>query len=504
MGFVDFLTQDQASQLMQGVSDDRDRALLLVGLTVGTTVSELMQLTVDAIDWDARQITIPGKRQRTLPLTDQTYESLAQWSQSRIQTPERALFITQKGKVKGLSSRSIEHIIKTYGKEAQLPIAVTAHVLRSTFAVHLFDTPGMTLQKAGECLGLHDDETLRQYKNASQVHVSQALASTSDRAELPKTELKPSDLALDTRSFWAKLWTHCFPTEPKLTASEPKASGFHFPDPKDPVLGREPLVNHIKTTLLKGQSVTLVGGIGLGKTHILEHLHAQLQQSVYAATPVPIKSLLKSLCEAVNPNWTEVMKPSASAHELLQFLKRTHAQYVGWPILIVDQLERLRVSDVAIVTELMELGPVLGAMEAEKPALKPILWKSHDERLEPLDEAASRQLIQQLTAGLSVEDPEMLETYVLGTANGNPLAMVDMVKKLSVQSVIRCDAIRDTHHEAGKSYRDWTGLLMVVWAVLVASRFIALGTHSFEGYVLAGFGTSVFVVIKYYVLKGRR
>gem|GEM_PF-6519386 len=70
MGFVDFLTQDQASQLMQGVSDDRDRALLLVGLTVGTTVSELMQLTVDAINWDARQITIPGKRQRTLPLID--------------------------------------------------------------------------------------------------------------------------------------------------------------------------------------------------------------------------------------------------------------------------------------------------------------------------------------------------------------------------------------------------------------------------------------------------
>jgi hypothetical protein len=39
--------------------------------------------------------------------------------------------------------------------------------------------------------------------------------------------------------------------------------------------------------------------------------------------------------------------------------------------------------------------------------------------------------------------------------------------------------------------------------VIVMSRFIALGTHSFEGYILAGLGTSALMVMRFFVLRMR-
>ena len=109
---------------------------------------------------------------------------------------------------------------------------------------------------------------------------------------------------------------------------------------------------------------------------------------------------------------------------------------------------------------------------------------------------SAQHLIEKLTQHMTVADPEHLQNRLLTLSNGNPLAIVDMVKQLGYKPVVNDEAVRELYHEAGVEYREWSWMFIVLWGVIVISRFIALGTHSFEGYILAGVGTSIFVVIR--------
>jgi hypothetical protein len=97
----------------------------------------------------------------------------------------------------------------------------------------------------------------------------------------------------------------------------------------------------------------------------------------------------------------------------------------------------------------------------------------------------------------------MLETRVMTLANGLPAAIVELARQLRYHPVVTQDVVRDIYHESGVQYRDWSAAIIVLWALIVCSRFIALGLHSFEGYILAGIGTSVFLVIKYFLMRMR-
>ena len=100
---------------------------------------------------------------------------------------------------------------------------------------------------------------------------------------------------------------------------------------------------------------------------------------------------------------------------------------------------------------------------------------------------------------MNPDDYAHLETKILNLANGNPLAIVELIHQLPESKKVTTDHIRKIDHEAGIVYRDWSWVLMALWMLLVISRFVALGTHSFEGYILAGVGTSTFVFFKYIV-----
>jgi hypothetical protein len=167
------------------------------------------------------------------------------------------------------------------------------------------------------------------------------------------------------------------------------------------------------------------------------------------------------------------------------------------PVLILDNLDKLKASDAESILFLLEHFTVLGAVADLNPKLKPVWWKFKEVELKPLKLEDSKELIKHLSASLHISNYEMLETKLLSTANGFPLAIVEMIHQLSLNSRITPQTIREADHAAGQSYRDWTPMIAVMWGALTAFRFISLGTHSFEGYILAGFGISVFGVLKF-------
>lgn len=138
----------------------RDRAILEVLFSTGMRIAELVALEREQIrikpGIKELEISIVGKGGRIRPVYFS--ERALFWLQKYLETrkdKEKALFINyrfKKGASRRLTARSIEKNIKKYGILAGLPITVTPHVLRHTFATDL-QSQGVDLRTLQELLG---------------------------------------------------------------------------------------------------------------------------------------------------------------------------------------------------------------------------------------------------------------------------------------------------------------------------------------------------------------
>jgi len=112
-------------------------------------------------------------------------------------------------------------------------------------------------------------------------------------------------------------------------------------------------------------------------------------------------------------------------------------------------------------------------------------------------------MIKYLTQNLNISDYQPMETKVMNFSNGLPMAIADIIKQLSYHKVVNRRAVEEIYYEPGTVYRDWTKMIMVFWGAMVMFRFISLGSHSFEGYILAGMSGSVLLVARFFLFKLR-
>jgi len=479
---VQYLTTNEINALLNSIDDLRDRAIITTFLNTGIFLSELIDLKIDSIDWNARILKVPGNRKRDIPLNDQAFEALAKWSKERPDVRCPALFITTKGKVKELSDRAVDKLIRQYAGRAGIKKTVSAQILRNTFAVRLFSEE-ISKDRAVAILGITDPQSIERYISA---------AKAPPPPEIPG----PKELEhIDTRPKIIRLISKAFPTKPKIAKPVTELKGPIIPSPEEVVFGRDSVIADIKSNLAKNQPVLLIGPLGIGKTHILKHITKILgPNTLYLPSPSPIKNALTQICDKLDPEWRKQIKARASTKELVDFIVKIKGAKP--PILIIDNLNNLKVSDVDSFLTLLENFTMLGSTDVTNPRLKQIWWKFKQIELNPLGEEASKELIKYLTQNLSISDYEMLETRILTLSNRLPLAIVDMVHQVSHLPVVTKEAIREIYHEAGVYYRDWTTAIIVIYWVAVIFRFLALGTRSYEAYFLAGFGVTFLMILR--------
>ncbi|NMP25065.1 tyrosine-type recombinase/integrase [Sulfobacillus harzensis] len=141
----------------------RDAALFWLMLGTGLRISEAVQLTMkDVADGIRRgQLNIIGKgdKRRQVALPEATYAPLTAYREVRPATELNAFFVTQRRIPKGqhfpitpLSAREVQRRIQQYGAQAELPLHLTPHKLRHTYATALLEA-GMDIRIVQEALG---------------------------------------------------------------------------------------------------------------------------------------------------------------------------------------------------------------------------------------------------------------------------------------------------------------------------------------------------------------
>jgi site-specific recombinase XerD len=181
---VAFLNSEQLERLLNSpkISDEaglRDKAILETLFSTGLRVSELVRLNRDQINLDRKEFGVRGKgdKLRVVFLSD----TAAQWLERYLQTRKdsfKPLFrrysgrvdTTKDGEKMRLTARSVQEIVNKYAKRCGLPIEVTPHTLRHSFATDLL-IGGADLRSVQEMLGHESIRTTQVYTHVTNRHL---------------------------------------------------------------------------------------------------------------------------------------------------------------------------------------------------------------------------------------------------------------------------------------------------------------------------------------------
>jgi site-specific recombinase XerD len=154
----------------------RDRAILEMLFSTGLRVSELCSLNRDQLNLERREFGVRGKGRKVRIVF--VSKRAVDWIERYLLTREDAwqpVFvryslkkaeITSDGEDMRLSPRSVQRLVEKYRRKARLPVPITPHGLRHSFATDLL-SKGAGLREVQEMLGHKNVATTQIYTHVT-------------------------------------------------------------------------------------------------------------------------------------------------------------------------------------------------------------------------------------------------------------------------------------------------------------------------------------------------
>ena len=168
-----FLTQKEVKQLLDSITWDensdsdfriitklRDKLIVTLLYSSGLRVSELINLTVDNVNFEGKQLSIVGKNNSRVILLDESTKQLIQKYLEKRTQKSNYLVVNKSGNP--LTPRYVQLMIKKYGNESGIKKKITPHILRHSYATHLLEQ-GVNIKIIQEILGHSNLSTTQIY-----------------------------------------------------------------------------------------------------------------------------------------------------------------------------------------------------------------------------------------------------------------------------------------------------------------------------------------------------
>jgi integrase/recombinase XerC len=173
-----YLSVDDTFRLIEaavpkGLLGLRDRAILETFYSCGVRVSELSGLDVDDVDHDQGVIRVLGKgnKERIVPIGSKALGSISAYKEAvaalgigQSGHHGNPLFLNKNGG--RLTTRSMARVVEKFARTCGLPVPVSPHALRHSFATHLLDA-GADLRAVQKLLGHSSLSTTQRYTHVS-------------------------------------------------------------------------------------------------------------------------------------------------------------------------------------------------------------------------------------------------------------------------------------------------------------------------------------------------
>ena len=159
---------------------ERDAAILELFYSTGMRLEELAKADVSDLDTyqETMRVVGKGRKERLCPVGQHALDAIQRYRQ-KAGLHEGPLFISKLGK--RLSRTSLHNIVKKYLRHSDIPIDVSAHKLRHSFATHLLDN-GADLRSVQALLGHASLSTTQIYTHVSVERMKEAYDEAHPRA----------------------------------------------------------------------------------------------------------------------------------------------------------------------------------------------------------------------------------------------------------------------------------------------------------------------------------
>jgi len=168
-----FLTVDEVFNLINSIDQDgilplRDLAIIELLYSSGLRVSEISKIKILDIDRKEGLVKVSGKgnKERIVPFGSKAGEAILKYLERRseLKPKDDHFFLNNRGT--GITTRSIDRIVKKYGLLSGISKKISPHALRHTFATHLLGS-GADLRSIQELLGHSSLSTTQRYTHTS-------------------------------------------------------------------------------------------------------------------------------------------------------------------------------------------------------------------------------------------------------------------------------------------------------------------------------------------------
>ena len=159
------LSKQQVMAMIEHTTNKKHKLLLMFLYSSGVRISECLALQWKDIDLDNNIIRVnqgKGKKDRITLLAETTKKELFQFALDK-QNNSSYIFTGRNGK---LTIKSAQLIVDQAAKKAKVPLDVTPHMLRHSFAIHLLDQ-GIDIRYIQDLLGHSSLRTTQIYTHVS-------------------------------------------------------------------------------------------------------------------------------------------------------------------------------------------------------------------------------------------------------------------------------------------------------------------------------------------------
>ena len=161
-------------------SPERDAAILEMFYSTGVRLSELAGMNVEDLDVYTETVKVLGKgrKQRLCPVGEPAVKAVQRY-RSKAAVHDGPLFRSKVGK--RMTVQAITDIVKKYCRLAGVPVNVTPHKFRHSFATHLLDN-GADLRSVQELLGHASLSTTQIYTHVTTERMKKVYEGAHPRA----------------------------------------------------------------------------------------------------------------------------------------------------------------------------------------------------------------------------------------------------------------------------------------------------------------------------------
>ena len=158
----------------------RDVAVMELFYSSGLRLAELVSLNVPDIDPYSESVRVLGKgrKERVVPVGAPALEAIQRY-RHQANVHSGPLFISRFRK--RLGAQSVENLLKLYLRHTSIPVHVTPHKLRHSFATHLLDR-GADLRSVQSLLGHASLSTTQIYTHVTMERLKKAYDQAHPRA----------------------------------------------------------------------------------------------------------------------------------------------------------------------------------------------------------------------------------------------------------------------------------------------------------------------------------